>query len=74
MVAARLSRARIHPNTISVAGAGFAAIAGACLFFAGRSPLDWRFSGLLVLGVAGMQSRLLCNLFDGMNNSRSKAG
>jgi phosphatidylglycerophosphate synthase len=77
-VAARLARARVHPNTISVAGAGFAAVAGVSFFFAGRIPPDWRFSALLLLGVAGMQSRLLCNLFDGMvaieGGMKTKAG
>jgi phosphatidylglycerophosphate synthase len=77
-VAARLARARIHPNTISVAGAGFAAAAGTCLFFAGRTPPDWRFSLMLLVGVAGMQFRLLCNLFDGMvaieGGMKTKAG
>jgi phosphatidylglycerophosphate synthase len=55
----------VSPNAISAASAFFAAVAGAALYF---SPA---FMGvarvlLLMLAVAGMQGRLLCNLFDGM--------
>jgi phosphatidylglycerophosphate synthase len=55
----------VSPNAISAASAFFAAVAGVALYF---SPA---FIGvaralLLVLAVAGMQGRLLCNLFDGM--------
>jgi phosphatidylglycerophosphate synthase len=65
-VAGGLARAGVRPNAISLAGTAFAAAAGVCLWFAGEMPLDWRWSALLVVAVGGMQSRLLCNLFDGM--------
>ncbi|MBZ5506902.1 MAG: CDP-alcohol phosphatidyltransferase family protein [Acidobacteriia bacterium] len=53
------------PNVISVTSIFFAVCAGAALYF---SP---EFSGgertlLLVLAVAGIQGRLLCNMLDGM--------
>ena len=59
-------RLRHPPNFISVAGAVFAAGAGICFWFAGRTTHDWRWSVLLILAACGMQFRLLCNLFDGM--------
>ncbi|HZQ48613.1 MAG TPA: CDP-alcohol phosphatidyltransferase family protein, partial [Verrucomicrobiae bacterium] len=54
------------PNVISVAGAMFAALAGISFWLAGGVARDWRWSGLVIIGVCGMQMRLLCNLFDGM--------
>jgi phosphatidylglycerophosphate synthase len=55
----------VSPNAISIASIFFAAGAGAALYCSAR------FSGgeralLLVLAVAGIQGRLLCNLLDGM--------
>ncbi len=77
-IASRLARAGVRPNVISVAGTAFAAGAGICFWFAGQSAPDWRWSGLLVLAVCGMQLRLLCNLFDGMvaieGGFKTKAG
>jgi phosphatidylglycerophosphate synthase len=61
-----LAQRGVRPNTISVAGTFFAAAGGACLWLAGQTSRDWHWSLLLVLAVAGMQMRLLCNLFDGM--------
>jgi len=65
-IAGKLARAGIRPNVISVVGTGFAALAGVCLWLAGRTTNNWHWSALLILAVLGMQSRLLCNLFDGM--------
>jgi phosphatidylglycerophosphate synthase len=60
-----MARWHISPNAISITSILFAAGAGAALYF---SPT---FSGvehslLLVLAIAGIQGRLLCNLLDGM--------
>lgn len=65
-VARWLARMGVHPNTISMTGAAFAALAGVCLWFAGKDTMEWRRSFLLLCAVCGMQLRLLCNLFDGM--------
>ncbi len=65
-IAARLARAGVRPNFISVAGTLFAALAGVCLWFAGHCASGGWWSTLLILAVCGMQLRLLCNLFDGM--------
>lgn len=77
-IASRLARAGIRPNFISVAGTFFAAGAGVSFWFAGQTSHDWHWSVLLILAVAGMQLRLLCNLFDGMvaieGGFKTKAG
>lgn len=77
-IASVLARAGVQPNFISVAGTMFAALAGACFWLAGQSARDWRCSVLLILAVCGMQTRLLCNLFDGMvaieGGFKTKAG
>jgi phosphatidylglycerophosphate synthase len=77
-IAGGLARLGVRPNTVSVFGAIFAAGSGACLYFAGRVPPDWREAVLLVGAVVGMQARLLCNLFDGMiaieGGQRTKSG
>ncbi len=77
-IAGRLARAGVRPNAISVAGTVFAALAGICLWLAGETVRDWRWSALLLLAVCGMQARLLCNLFDGMvaieGGFKTKAG
>lgn len=62
-IARRLAATRITPNQISIAGMGFALIAGAAFWAAGTDGPRW---GFLILGAAGCQMRLLCNLFDGM--------
>jgi phosphatidylglycerophosphate synthase len=78
LVASRLARARIRPNSISIAGVVFAGLSAACFYFAGKNALDWRWSVLLVIALCGMQLRLLCNLFDGMvaieGGFKTKAG
>ncbi|MFO1477926.1 MAG: CDP-alcohol phosphatidyltransferase family protein [Verrucomicrobiota bacterium] len=77
-VARGIAAAGIPPNAISVAGAGFAGLAGVCLWLAGQRRVDCLWSGLLVLAVVGIQLRLLCNLFDGMvaieGGLKTKAG
>lgn len=60
-----LARSGMKPNQISVASAVFSAAAGACLGLTGVSGVavqPWLFLVSAVL----IQSRLLCNLFDGM--------
>ena len=64
-VARALARADIRPNTLSAASVVFAAASGACLAVSAGAT-GWRAALLLGGGVAGMQLRLLCNLFDGM--------
>ena len=61
-LAARLARAGLSANAISVLGVVFAAGAAAALLMS-ASPA-WR--GWLVLAPLGIQLRLLCNMFDGM--------
>lgn len=64
-IAAALARAGVRPNVISVASVVFAAGAGACLALTPRvAPIA--AIGLFVGAAAGVQLRLLCNLFDGM--------
>lgn len=77
-IASLLGRAGIRPNVISVAGTVFAAGAGICFWFAGRTAHDWRWSVLLILAACGMLFRALCNVFDGMvaieGGFKTKAG
>ena len=67
---------RISPNTISIAGIAFAALGAAALVLLayGKIPAP---VGLLI-GAAGVQLRLLCNLMDGLvaveGGLKSKAG
>jgi phosphatidylglycerophosphate synthase len=56
---------RLSPNSISIASIFFAAGAGAALYFSARVAGGERIM-LLLLAVAGIQGRLLCNLLDGM--------
>lgn len=60
--AARLARTGVSANAISVMGAVFAIAAGAA--FALSDGPAWR--AWLVVAAAGIQLRLLCNMFDGM--------
>lgn len=64
-VAAALARRRISPNAISAASMLCAAGAGVALATWTRCE-GWTAALLLVAGAAGIQLRLLCNLFDGM--------
>jgi phosphatidylglycerophosphate synthase len=60
-----LVRMRVSPNAISIASIFFAACAGAALYFSARAVGAERIV-LLLLAVAGIQGRLLCNMLDGM--------
>ncbi len=53
------------PNGISVASVGFGVLAGLAFWGTSRVTGAWQ-AGLFVAGAAGIQARLLCNLFDGM--------
>jgi phosphatidylglycerophosphate synthase len=71
-----LVRKRVSPNAISVWGMVFATIGGGALLAAGlRAP---GYALLLLVGIAGVQLRLLCNLLDGMvaieGGMKGKAG
>ena len=61
----RLAATAITPNQISMAGIGFAALAGAA--FAGAGWTEGAARALLLLAAAlGCQLRLVCNLMDGL--------
>ena len=72
-----LVKARVSPNGISVVSVFFAALAGASLYFSAKVTGVER-ALLLVLAVAGIQGRLVCNLLDGMvaieGGRRTKSG
>ncbi|WP_084420278.1 CDP-alcohol phosphatidyltransferase family protein [Henriciella litoralis] len=60
-----LAARRVTPNQISVASMGFAALGG--LAFCLVPHIDGALRVfLLLVAIAGVQGRLLCNLFDGM--------
>jgi len=61
-LAARLAAKGLSANAISVLGAVFALAAGAAFVFSDGPA--WR--AWLVVAAAGIQLRLLCNMFDGM--------
>jgi phosphatidylglycerophosphate synthase len=72
-----LTRSGATPNGISVTSVGFGVLAGAA--FWGTSQTDGLMRALLFVGAAaGIQARLLCNLFDGMvaveGGLRTKSG
>lgn len=76
-IARVLADGGLRPNTISVLSVVFAAAAAACLFGAGK--LEGTARVLCWLGAAaGIQLRLLANLFDGMvaveGGFRTKSG
>jgi phosphatidylglycerophosphate synthase len=60
-----LARRRVPPNSISLAGMVFAALAGVCLAVSGLDDAVPR-APLLVGAGALIQLRLACNLLDGM--------
>lgn len=60
-----LVKKRVQPNTISVMSVVFAMVAGLAFIWAGKVGFGPRV-GLFLLAAAGIQLRLLCNLFDGM--------
>lgn len=76
-IARWLSQRDIHPNTISVASIGCAALAALCFLLLPLSEGLGRMGALLGAAL-GIQFRLLCNLFDGMvaveGGKRTKSG
>lgn len=60
-----LVRSRISPNAISIASVFFAAGGAGALYFSAEAAGTERII-LLLLSVAGIQGRLLCNMLDGM--------
>ena len=65
LLARTLAASGIRPNTVSVAGVGFALLSGAGFYFSSSLAGVWRPTVLLV-AAACIQLRLLCNLLDGM--------
>jgi len=66
LVAAWLARKGVSPNAISVAGIAASALAGVAFWLTSRDPGDVATRLLWLVGAAGVQSRLLANMFDGM--------
>ena len=64
-LARALGRARVRPNSVSVAGLGLPWSAGAAFFAVPPSRRAGRAAALLV-AAAAIQLRLLCNMLDGM--------
>jgi phosphatidylglycerophosphate synthase len=64
-IAGFLVRQRVHPNVISVMSVFCAALAGVALSSSSYSTPAHRVI-LLLVAVAGIQLRLLCNMLDGM--------
>jgi phosphatidylglycerophosphate synthase len=64
-LARQLGRAGVRPNTVSIAGVVFAAVACGAFYFAPDISRGVRTAALL-LAAAAIQLRLLCNLLDGM--------
>ena len=63
--ARRLAVSRVTPNQISMAGMGFAGLAGLAFWGAGQAEGALRVL-LLVAAALGCQARLICNLMDGL--------
>ena len=64
-IASALALRGVSPNAISVASMFFGTLAGAC--FVGSAQVEGLAARTLLVGAAaGIQLRLLCNLFDGM--------
>jgi phosphatidylglycerophosphate synthase len=76
-IAGWLARRKIRPNSISVFSVFCAALAGACLWLS-RDDIRPQSYWLLFGAALFIQSRLLCNLFDGMvaveGGLKSKSG
>ena len=60
-----LGRARVRPNSVSIASVGFALIAGVA-FHIVPSLTPGRQATALLAAAAAIQLRLLCNMLDGM--------
>lgn len=65
-MAGRLAAAGVAPNTISAASMAGGLAAGACFAALAWTEQPWLRSLAAAGAIAGMQFRLLCNLFDGM--------
>lgn len=65
-VARALARVPVKPNVISVGSAVFGGVAGLSFWLAGHTESAEAWIACMIGAVAGMQLRLLCNLFDGM--------
>ena len=65
LLSAWLGKAGVSPNGISAISVGFAAVGGALFMLSGTAEGLGR-AAALVLAVACIQLRLLCNLLDGM--------
>ena len=65
LLAQLLVKSHVSPNAISIASIFFACGAGVALYF---SPMfiGGKHALMLVLAMAGIQGRLLCNMLDGM--------
>lgn len=68
----------LRPNQISVGSVVVSGGVTACFLLAARASESWHWPTLVVLAAAGIQLRLLCNLFDGMvaveGGFRTKSG
>jgi phosphatidylglycerophosphate synthase len=77
-IARRLGNAGLRPNHISLLSIVFGAAAGAAFVAAGCFPSATIRAAAFLLAAAGIQLRLLCNLFDGMvaveGGFRTKSG
>jgi phosphatidylglycerophosphate synthase len=56
-------RIGLKPNTVSLLSIVFAALAGGAFLMAARHETAWQF---WLIGAAGVQLRLFCNLMDGL--------
>ena len=56
----------VTPNAISLASIGFAGLAAIAIAATRWTPWPWLKSTLFLIAIVAIQSRLLCNLFDGM--------
>ena len=65
-LAARLTRAGVRPNQISVGSVGCALVGAAALVGSGFCDGIGGRVVLLLVAAGGIQARLLCNLFDGL--------
>ncbi|HEV7734870.1 MAG TPA: CDP-alcohol phosphatidyltransferase family protein [Candidatus Binatia bacterium] len=77
-IASSLAKAGVAPNHISIASVVAGALAGLCFVIAGHSSSVAVRVLAFVGAAAGIQLRLLCNLFDGMvaveGGRRTKSG
>lgn len=64
-LARSLARRGVRPNTISIAGIGFAVVSGVAFVLSADLDRNAR-AAVLFAAAAGIQLRLLCNLLDGM--------